>query len=825
MRYRCYVLVMLLVAHGALYGHHNFAYEDNNVVRDLFGSIASIGAMFGLSNKHDTSPAGTAGIEGPSCCPYTIFEDCGLDSYRFKQFAYMSSDELAKMLENIPRHERREMMASLDAIRDRLAYDQAFADQFAHLDSIGHYKAYKRNKNLFSLNPFAKKERISAIKHFISAVRSKLVLMDIFDSLAEGMADWKYRKGIPERLVQFYLRRLRKEHGDTYVSAHYDTLVESIRSSQEFRKTLAGVVKLRKMCAEEPEKAREWFEKNKVYMRSWDASPSVHNFKPFCIAHQAGTSPSSDYLAQARQKSSERFFADVEAIACRFRVVRCGDVYGREKTWAKSELCIQQATVTLDDEQLKELAKFEEKLLREDEYEGSRTVRCMIQQARIDMHQCKGTMQLRLYKRIRAFYDMRKHNYAEREAMYVLNRHAKRLCPLGGLERYSGNDVQHNVHEEIVGIVNRYAYYAHANNAKETALFEAAGVALGLKQKLDGSMDSARTKIYERTYSFLDFCHNWLKVAVGRRILYITQCVGKGFEQGWLDIKKLWGNSVKHYWHDVLHEHAEDIIAGKRSVLEIASQHCVMGAGRLKESVAHVFEQIREQPLGETAGEAIQLLSRAFMHASVTVTAALCVVVAVKAGATAVTTISGAMAAKSVLEPLVMRFGPSGAVALEKVSSWTLVWGSVVAAAGQLAQQVQEVLKVATNLGVAMQGGGPEGGETKKSGTVWDDIRPTQECYPGTKIPRSFELRIGKYKFWVHGNATKHMKEYLIRFGGESFSTKLRSQVMLKSFYSSVQEAIAKWNSFPPGRYFGKFGAWELGINTETGVIYHALMK
>lgn len=27
-----------------------------------------------------------------------------------------------------------------------------------------------------------------------------------------------------------------------------------------------------------------------------------------------------------------------------------------------------------------------------------------------------------------------------------------------------------------------------------------------------------------------------------------------------------------------------------------------------------------------------------------------------------------------------------------------------------------------------------------------------------------------------------------------------------------------------PGRYFGTNGNWELGINTETGVVYHARM-
>lgn len=69
------------------------------------------------------------------------------------------------------------------------------------------------------------------------------------------------------------------------------------------------------------------------------------------------------------------------------------------------------------------------------------------------------------------------------------------------------------------------------------------------------------------------------------------------------------------------------------------------------------------------------------------------------------------------------------------------------------------------------------------------------------------------------------MGEYIARFGGRNFSTSIRSQSMLKSFYSAVDDAMLTWGKSQPGRYFGTYGGWELGINTETGVIFHALMK
>jgi len=48
---------------------------------------------------------------------------------------------------------------------------------------------------------------------------------------------------------------------------------------------------------------------------------------------------------------------------------------------------------------------------------------------------------------------------------------------------------------------------------------------------------------------------------------------------------------------------------------------------------------------------------------------------------------------------------------------------------------------------------------------------------------------------------------------------------MLESFQQAVNDAMETWATEPDGEHFGTYGGWELGINTETGVIYHALMK
>ena len=84
--------------------------------------------------------------------------------------------------------------------------------------------------------------------------------------------------------------------------------------------------------------------------------------------------------------------------------------------------------------------------------------------------------------------------------------------------------------------------------------------------------------------------------------------------------------------------------------------------------------------------------------------------------------------------------------------------------------------------------------------------------------------RHGLYKRVPRTNATEHMGEYISRFGKTSDSIGIRSQVMLESYSAALNVAMNSLAEKSPGRYFGMYGNWELGINTETGIVYHARM-
>ena len=123
----------------------------------------------------------------------------------------------------------------------------------------------------------------------------------------------------------------------------------------------------------------------------------------------------------------------------------------------------------------------------------------------------------------------------------------------------------------------------------------------------------------------------------------------------------------------------------------------------------------------------------------------------------------------------------------------------------------------------------------KKTGTVWDNITSTADNMPATKIPATFKIDLdgninyvnpetGTNTLWTNSNATKHMGEYVSRFGDESWSIGTRSQAMLESYSASLNKAMETIGTETPGRCFGTYGNWELGINTETGVVYHARM-
>ena len=109
---------------------------------------------------------------------------------------------------------------------------------------------------------------------------------------------------------------------------------------------------------------------------------------------------------------------------------------------------------------------------------------------------------------------------------------------------------------------------------------------------------------------------------------------------------------------------------------------------------------------------------------------------------------------------------------------------------------------------------------------IWDKIVATAENMKNTEIPATFQMKLnvkinyvnpetGTNVLWANANATKHMGEYVGRFGEISQSIGVRSQLMLESFRAALNEAMETMISNPPGRQRGKYGNWEFGINTK----------
>ena len=77
---------------------------------------------------------------------------------------------------------------------------------------------------------------------------------------------------------------------------------------------------------------------------------------------------------------------------------------------------------------------------------------------------------------------------------------------------------------------------------------------------------------------------------------------------------------------------------------------------------------------------------------------------------------------------------------------------------------------------------------------IWNKIEPTQEVYPGTDLPRSFNIETVQGQMWVHGNAKKHIKETIrstkeyprLKFSNQ----KLYLQFLLHEFHRALNIAV-----------------------------------
>lgn len=80
----------------------------------------------------------------------------------------------------------------------------------------------------------------------------------------------------------------------------------------------------------------------------------------------------------------------------------------------------------------------------------------------------------------------------------------------------------------------------------------------------------------------------------------------------------------------------------------------------------------------------------------------------------------------------------------------------------------------------------------------------------------------GTNTLWTNANGTKHFGEYVGRFGEESWSIGIRSQAMLESYSVSLNGAMSMLSSKTRQEHWIIYGNWQLGINTATGVVFHA---
>jgi len=126
---------------------------------------------------------------------------------------------------------------------------------------------------------------------------------------------------------------------------------------------------------------------------------------------------------------------------------------------------------------------------------------------------------------------------------------------------------------------------------------------------------------------------------------------------------------------------------------------------------------------------------------------------------------------------------------------------------------------------MSKSGSGLFSGTKGNSAKVWNDITPTQPNYPGTDLPRSFIIKTAGETLWVHGNATEHIAEYLIRqvyTGHSQLSTKLSAQILLYDMQQSLG-AITK-----DGVSYGRIlhhGSWDFIIyKAKNGEPYDAVI-
>lgn len=91
---------------------------------------------------------------------------------------------------------------------------------------------------------------------------------------------------------------------------------------------------------------------------------------------------------------------------------------------------------------------------------------------------------------------------------------------------------------------------------------------------------------------------------------------------------------------------------------------------------------------------------------------------------------------------------------------------------------------------------GTSGHQNWNTSEVWTNITPTQANYPGTDVPRSFNITTFQGEMWTHGNATKHIHEAIMSLKDDpklkDSNPKLYTQFIIYDYWKSLEIAVSE---------------------------------
>lgn len=185
-------------------------------------------------------------------------------------------------------------------------------------------------------------------------------------------------------------------------------------------------------------------------------------------------------------------------------------------------------------------------------------------------------------------------------------------------------------------------------------------------------------RIYHNPAAFETFCHDFLKIKVGKTAVYLLQRFMMGLEQGGIDVL---------------------------SALRKKQRKGLSGFA------PGFLQKVKNQSIKQTMGDMIQLLSKKIVHASAVIVAIAAIAITLEAGTTLATSTAGVIAAKKFFEPLELAINPDGSAAVtQAASSGISIWQAIANSLSQAIQTLYGLVEQADGWFWVMGDGG--GGKT-----------------------------------------------------------------------------------------------------------------